>query len=380
MAKALVLNHTGFDYHYGCFATSMALVAMLERDGYGVQTISVDAVAAVAPTPAAASDLTSRSFYESFRDNHPAITNSITGADIVVVNGEGTLHGLGRRARNLLYMVAISKHFHGKPTYLVNHSFFPTDYRSQNDAEAFAFYQSCARCLDGVAVRESRSRAIYQDMGIKSVQAFDMLPLFAKSYGVMRDDAAGDKNAVVLGLGVGWPPDRAESLARVVKTVIPAERSVALLNGAPVREPPQEEAYPPLMAAVDDRIRTVFEGGRKACGSMESEARIWLNTIANAGLLITGRYHHAVAAFAFGTPVIGITSNTDKIESSSDLLGFDPVVVDPRTGIFEELIREAVSGVMSGGIQAMRTDAGQREQVLAYAAANRIWPTALATA
>jgi polysaccharide pyruvyl transferase WcaK-like protein len=380
MPKALILNHTGLDYHYGCFATSMALVAMLERDGYAVQTISVDMIAAVAQTPSAASDLTSKRFYDEFHDGNPAIASTLAGADIVVVNGEGTLHGMSRRARNLLYMVAISKHFHEKPTYLVNHSFLPTDYRSQQDAQAFAFYQSCAQYLDGAAARELRSHAIYRDMGIQCVQAFDMLPLFAQSHGIVRDDAADDNDAVVLGLGVGWPPDRAESLARVVKTVIPTARSVALLNGAPVREPPQEDAYPPLMAAVDTRMKTVFESSRAAGGDMESEARLWLSTIANASLLITGRYHHVIAALAMGTPVIGITSNTDKIESSISLLGVNPVIIDPREGNFEVAMHEAVSSVRSGRIKAMKTDAAQRERVLAYAAANRIWPVSTATA
>ena len=374
MPKVLVLNHTGLDYHYGCFATSMALVAMLERDGYGVQTMSVDAIAAVTQTPSDASDLTSKRFYDVFCDGNPAIANSIAGADIVVVNGEGTLHGMGRRARNLLYLVVISKHFHGKRTYLVNHSFLPTDYRSQQDAQAFGFYRSCAQCLDGAAARESRSHAIYQDMGIKCVQAFDMLPVFAQSYGVVRDDAADHGDAVVLGLGVGWPPDRAESLARVVKTVIPMARSVAMLNGAPTREPPQEEMYPPLMAAVDARMKTVFESSRGADRAMESEAHLWLTSIANAGLLITGRYHHVVAALAMGTPVIGITSNTDKIESSLNLLGLHPVMIDPREGNFEAALRGVVSSVMSGSIKAMKTDAAQRDRVLAYAEANRIWP------
>jgi polysaccharide pyruvyl transferase WcaK-like protein len=380
MPKALILNHTGLDYHYGCFATSMALVAMLERDGYGVQTISVDTIAAVAQTPSDASDLTSRRFYDLFHDGNPAIASSIAGADIVVVNGEGTLHGMSRRARNLLYMVVVSKRFHGKRTYLVNHSFLPTDYRSQHDAQAFAFYQSCAQCLDGAAARELRSHAIYQDMGIQCLQAFDMLPLCAQSYGIVRDDAADDNDVVVLGLGVGWPPERAESLARVVKAVMPVARSVALLNGAPMREPPQEDTYPPLMTAVDARIKTVFETGRTAGGDIESEARLWLNTIANAGLLITGRYHHVVAALAMGTPVIGVTSNTDKIESSINLLGVDPVVIDPREGNFEAALHEAVSSVRSGRIKAMKTDAAQRERVLAYAAANRIWPISPAMA
>ena len=380
MPKALILNHTGLDYHYGCLATSMALVAMLERDGYGVQTISVDTIAAVAQTPSDASDLTSRRFYDLFHDGNPAIASSIAGADIVVVNGEGTLHGMSRRARNLLYMVVVSKHFHGKLTYLVNHSFLPTDYRSQHDAQAFAFYQLCAQCLDGAAARVLRSHAIYQDMGIQCVQAFDMLPLFAQSYGIVRDDTADDDDVVVLGLGVGWPPERAESLARVVKAVMPVARSVALLNGAPMREPPQEDTYPPLMAAVDTRMKTVFESSRAAGGDTESEACLWLNTIANAGLLITGRYHHVVAALAMGTPVIGVTSNTDKIESSIKLLGIHPVVIDPREGNFEAAMHEAVSSVRSGRIKAMKTDAAQRERVLAYAAANRIWPISPAMA
>jgi len=50
----------------------------------------------------------------------------------------------------------------------------------------------------------------------------------------------------------------------------------------------------------------------------------WLRAIGSAKLLISGRFHHTIAAACLGTPSIAFGSNTPKIEGMLDMLGLTP--------------------------------------------------------
>jgi len=48
----------------------------------------------------------------------------------------------------------------------------------------------------------------------------------------------------------------------------------------------------------------------------------WLGHIAGAGLLISGRYHHSIAAACLGTEFIALNSNTPKIMGLMKSMGY----------------------------------------------------------
>lgn len=375
MKTALIINDTRDHYHYGCFATSTMLHTLLRQDGYSIDTIAVGRPGSISPSPERVEQLTCRSFFQSFSAENPDILAQIEAAEIVVFNGEGTLHGFSHRPRNLLYLISVAKHFSAKPTYLVNHSLFPTDFQSETDPQAFEFYKAAVRPLDGIASREIRSQSVYAEMGVPSAQAFDLLPLYARSQGIAPDDEGRDENLVVVGVGVGWTPAHALALARALKACLPATKRIQFLNGAPVRDPSEEAAYPSLMRSVDERIEATFSMDKPIFSPNEG-AKEWIRTISRAGLLVTGRYHHVVAALAMGTPTIAFTSNTDKIESTFQLLGLGAPTINPREAGFEERIREALSAAHRSDAHVIRTTKLQQTRVCDLAYANRIWPHA----
>ncbi len=53
-------------------------------------------------------------------------------------------------------------------------------------------------------------------------------------------------------------------------------------------------------------------------------ALAWLQTIATARILISGRFHHTIAAAVLGTPSVTFSSNTPKIEEIRQTLGLEP--------------------------------------------------------
>jgi polysaccharide pyruvyl transferase WcaK-like protein len=296
--------------------------------------------------------------------------DSIARSDIVVVNGEGTLHGMRRPPKNLLYLMWASAHRLRKPTFLVNHSLFPADRSPNINKEAIDIYKSAIQHLSGIAVREKMSRDIYELMDIEAVQAFDMLPIFANLLGVRAPQRSNDSGDIVLGLGVGFTPAQACSLASIAKRYVPATAPLVLLNGGPRQDPVEERTLPEIMMRIEPRIRLAEE---PACTGYADDirARKWLETIANARLIITGRYHHVVAALYFGTPVIAMASHTPKIEGTFKLVGIEHKAIDPHGDDWEEHVGEAIDRALAGDVA--KVDSEQQSMILRLAYANAIW-------
>ena len=51
----------------------------------------------------------------------------------------------------------------------------------------------------------------------------------------------------------------------------------------------------------------------------------WLSVIKNAKMLISGRFHHSIAAYTFGVPYKVYDSNTPKTTALRDVLGHEDV-------------------------------------------------------
>ncbi|MBB5753921.1 polysaccharide pyruvyl transferase family protein [Prosthecomicrobium pneumaticum] len=302
--EVLILNDTARQYHFGCFATSSALHNLLLDDGYSVATLPVTLTHALALPPTLAG-LDPGAMRDAVQAAAPAVAAALDQADLVVVNGEGTLHGLNRAPRNLLGLMHAAKVAFGKRTYLVNHSLFPADKAQDLEAEPIATYRPALEGLDGIAAREPLSAGHYEALGLSAVPSFDLLPAFADRIGAVHPDEVRDPDLVVVGVGVNWPADRLRGFAETVRRSVPPSKRIVFLDGAPRREPLQERLFAELIEAGGTGIeRAAIIGDRTRPDGVR--ARAWLRLIARAGLVVTGRYHHVVAAFAFGTPVVAL--------------------------------------------------------------------------
>ena len=63
----------------------------------------------------------------------------------------------------------------------------------------------------------------------------------------------------------------------------------------------------------------------------------WLSTIEKATLLISGRFHHTIAASCLGTPFICFSSNTPKIDGLAQLLNYTNIVHYDDCDIYNKL-------------------------------------------
>ncbi|AIL64809.1 hypothetical protein NOVO_02070 [Rickettsiales bacterium Ac37b] len=65
----------------------------------------------------------------------------------------------------------------------------------------------------------------------------------------------------------------------------------------------------------------------------------WLNVIEQATMLVSGRFHHSIAAACLKTPFIALNSNTPKIEGMLKALGVNKMFSYNDDNLCNELLR-----------------------------------------
>ena len=129
---ALILNFTGNIYHWGCFGTACEVYQTLLERGYAPSFLSVVGTHSFRPAPENLDQLRSPAFTAQILQANPFLQASLAETDLVVINGEGTLHRMGHEApRNLLFLMYLAREHFGKPVHLINHSFYPTLYKKR---------------------------------------------------------------------------------------------------------------------------------------------------------------------------------------------------------------------------------------------------------
>ncbi|KIA76378.1 hypothetical protein DB43_AK00380 [Parachlamydia acanthamoebae] len=64
----------------------------------------------------------------------------------------------------------------------------------------------------------------------------------------------------------------------------------------------------------------------------------WLDTINQATFLVSGRFHHSIAAFCLNTPFIALNSNTHKVHAICALLGQAEPLLFSDPELFDHLL------------------------------------------
>jgi len=351
---ALILNFTGNVYHWGCHGTSSEIYQSLLERGYQVNWLDVRSTHALTPQPESEADFGSVAFVATFFKIHPNLEFALTDADVVVVNGEGTLHRSFRAPLNLLFLMHAARNIFGKPVHLINHSFFPSGGEAL-DPVADGLYGRVARTLTRVVPREPVSRSILARLGVNCTQGFDCLPRYLARHGFTG--ASRIEGPLLLSGGVNMNAETAGRVAAALRPHLGSGRRVSFLAGA--------KGYP----APEDAV--IYEWMRASLPELEwQEARTmeaWLVAIASASCLVSGRFHHTIAAATLGTPAVTFPSNTPKTSAMCDLFGLDAPITyaDPE---FITKTTHAIDVALCG--QARLATADALAAVLGYAENN----------
>lgn len=322
-ATAMLINDTAYWYHWGCTGTSLALHEGLRGAGHVVDSLPIALVNRLGPLPSTAQDLDDDALFNQFREAHGGILQRMQAVSEIVINGEGSLHDLGRTARCLLYLAWIARRRLGKRTSIVNHSCFPST-EPGGSAAADALYAKVYRAMDYVAVREAGSARELARLGVDAAQVFDCLPLFIEAHPAPAPEQR--ERRVVLCGGVTQDAAMIDVLAAVADEILQHGYAIDVLIGANAFIAADDLQ---LVPALHQRLK-----GRYRLVATTSEQQ-WLDCIAGASLLVSGRFHHSIAAAFLGTPFAVMASNTLKIDGLIERLELprDAVWITPADAI-----------------------------------------------
>ena len=339
---AALLNFTGNSYHWGCYGTSLEIYQTLIERGYYVETMDVNDTHSMTPTPELTDHFVQKEFFLNFAARNPRIVRLLKQADLIVVNGEGTLHRDRPGPMNLLYLMLSAKLFLNKKVHLINHSLYPSGSEQAHEMLDL-LYGSVGQAVDKVVPRERRSASVCQRLGVKHQQGFDCLARFINRHKLIG--SATRENGILLAGGIAMTPEWLETFAKTLGRFAGDSIPIRFLTGAK-NDPARED-----MLQFDIIKKAIQNIELIEADSMEA----WLGWISRSSCLISGRYHHSLAAAALGTPFLVFPSNTPKIEATMEMLDY-PAVVSALDESSKARIGDFIDDSIKGRSKAVRAD------------------------
>ena len=312
---AVLLNDTRNWYHFGCTCTSLALHDLLRQRHGRVEGVPIHQTLALAGVPGSVAGFDDAQAFDRFAGAHAGLLAAMERSDAIYVNGEGTLHGASSAALSLLYLAHVGATRLGKPVRIVNHSCYPG---GDAHSDVGALYRKVYAGADRVAVREPGSAAVMRALGIEVEETFDCLPLYVdRLYRPGKIDVT--PYAVIAG-GVTWNEHSAIGLVTLVQHLHARGIGVRVLVGARAFPAAEELRFADALLQASDGAATLLPVYNESA---------WLDAIAGARVLVSGRFHHTIAAAFVGTPFIAANSNTPKIGGLMRALEMDGLLAQP---------------------------------------------------
>lgn len=314
----------------------------------------------------------------------PDVADGIQAADVVVINGEGSIYDRQRKGRCLLFVAYLATRTFDTPCALVNHT---ADVRDPvvRDIAAQVY-----PLLDDVAFREPRSAAACEpfldgdaDASLVPDAAFTYRPVEATDawqrvagregyYSVWPDAASGfdptDPYVCVGGSSIYNRPDRpaydpvpgfTRLCERLREAVAPVVLTASCRSDAEILRPVADALDVPLIGP-----RTPVQQA--------------VDVLGHADAYVGGRWHPGIYALTGGTPVVTLTANTHKTAGLVELVGldaptFDALSLETERGdivaLTEEYVDrgEAFRAELRSRVDELTADAERNVRILATA-------------
>ncbi len=233
------------------------------------------------------------------------LTRQIAQADILVVNGEGTLHHGKRRGKWLLEAASHARR-HGARTYLLNALW-------QDNPEDWT---PLIRQFDKIWCRDSRSAARLSEIRDEPVGWIGDLSMC----GTGLERAPTGRSGIIIGDSVISGISRQlDSLSRQVPgpvTLIP------LLTQKKFIAPDLQGLRRHLRIGLSRMATWRAKRANPHLRFLPSE-QAYTEAVSRAALSVTGRFHAVCIAVTTRTPFVAISSNSHKIAALIDDLGLD---------------------------------------------------------
>lgn len=332
--KILLLNDTTNWYHFGCTATSTALIEKMKALGHRVTTLSITETYKIKSAPNTKKGFINQEVLQQFENDNPKLIQLIKTHDAVIFNGEGTLHGLNPAPSSLLYVAYISKTKYAKHVEILNHSPYPQhDETIHKTSEETAVYKLVYDNIDYAAIREPVSLSTMKKLNINAAECFDCMPIYIMDHYEMGQVLKDPKLILISGSATwlqlnipsserGNIQDFTQGLSdfnRYLESLEKQDYNIKFLYGAKAAPAKDDREFLEYMSRNFGREIEVHEAN-----SLDD----WLNIIESSSILVSGRFHHTIAAASLGVPYIALNSNTPKISGLMQILDSSQEVVN----------------------------------------------------
>lgn len=311
MKKAVILNDTSFESHHGCETVVKNIKALLLQNG--IQTIDTHPVG------------------KPWVENKSFIAN-MSQADIVIVNGEGTLHHSQPRAKDLISVGQYVKENLNIPVVLIN----STCQDNNNDII------ESMKCYDLIFVRESLSQKELAQYDIESTVVPDMS--FYSKYNLSNKEVTGgvgitdsvyfdlSETLFDLSLKEGYEFLPAKTNSKIRKHTFYALFKYAKSNLF------KAVRYPFYKLNL---IKFKYKKIRKFYYINDYDS--YVNKIASSKFMIIARYHSLCFSLKTVTPFLALKSNSHKIEGILSDVGIESSRIVTASDIASTEFREFTS-------------------------------------
>ena len=282
--QTVLLNDTRIDNHHGCDTVVRTIHQLAAERGIDI----------VAASPA----------HADWRADRHLIT-AMEGADLLIVNGEGTIHHDSPAGRRLVEIGPWAAD-RAIPAALINATWH------KNSAELSTLLKSFAL----VAVRESASANEIRRCGIDCLQVPDLALYPTWSSPVAR-------------AGIGFTDS---VVPEITRTLLQARRRFGgtAVNILHSRSDPLDllrdvKRYTgPEFCRSPSAVWTALAAVAAGWMTETTQTEYFVQRLSRCRLLVTGRFHAVMLALATKTPVLAVGSNTHKIEATLRDAGLDP--------------------------------------------------------
>jgi polysaccharide pyruvyl transferase WcaK-like protein len=324
---ALLLNDTTTWQHWGQACSSLAIHAQLRARYPQVMSLPIRDTNALMPCPTMIEHFDDDNGFGQWSQQNSIIAAMLQTASIVVINGEDTLHGTTHASLALLYMAYVAKTRFKRKVCLINHSCYPDGGRGDTTAPAYAVYKKVYEQLDAIVVRELSSYREVSNMGLPAVQSFDSLPLFIDEQYQRQGKASGQPYIVVAG-PVAWDARVIAELGKLFSKLKSDGVAVKLLVGASADLAADDVQFVRALAPL-------LNADCELClATSETE---WLRVLEQASALVSGRFHHCIAAAFLGTPFVITGSNTPETTGLLSMVELNAFVDSQPQNLAEQL-------------------------------------------
>lgn len=271
--RTVILNDTRPDCHHGCDR----VMAVLERRlrAQGLEIIARAAVAA--------------RWWED-----PTFLAALTRADLIVINGEGTLHHGSHRGAGLLRVLDVPER-RATPVVLLNALY------QENPPD----WDAPIRALVLVQARDSRSQSVLEGITGGPVPH---LPDLTLCDGQLVNN--GDRRGVVLGDSV--LPETSRALAELSRRV-PGARLIPVLKR--LKRPKGRTAAGRALRGAYGNLYDGLARWRYPTLELIGDGNAYARALSGSELHITGRFHAICFSILTETPFLALRSNSWKIEA-----------------------------------------------------------------